>query len=94
MVSCDKSNYGCEGGYLNLAWKFLATTGIPTEECDPYYSGENGKVNTCARNCKDGSQIELVKVKKDSIAHLRSVSDIQKDIQANGPVQAAFTVYK
>jgi len=32
LVSCDTSNYGCEGGYLNLAWQYMQTTGVVSDE--------------------------------------------------------------
>ncbi|EFC46160.1 predicted protein, partial [Naegleria gruberi] len=93
MLQCDSTDYGCDGGYLNNAWAFLAGTGIPSDKCDPYTSG-NGDVGSCPTSCTDGSAIKLYKAKSSSVAQLSSIDDIQKDIQANGPVQAAFSVYQ
>ena len=31
-VSCDKGDYGCQGGYLDKAWAYAASTGLVTEE--------------------------------------------------------------
>jgi len=31
MVSCDTSDYGCQGGYLQNAWAFLEKTGVTLE---------------------------------------------------------------
>jgi C1A family cysteine protease len=39
MVSCDYNNYGCNGGYMNLAWLYLRQTGVVSEACFPYTSG-------------------------------------------------------
>jgi len=36
MVSCDKQDEGCGGGFLDLAWEFLRDTGVPAETCVPY----------------------------------------------------------
>lgn len=50
MVSCDTRNYGCDGGYLNLAWNFLVTTGIPSDACVPYTSGDGKSNGKCVVN--------------------------------------------
>ena len=42
MISCDKAEYGCEGGYLDRAHRFVQLYGIPTNECVPYTSGNTG----------------------------------------------------
>jgi len=39
LVSCDTDNYGCQGGYLNLAWDYLVNTGAVTDACEPYLAG-------------------------------------------------------
>jgi hypothetical protein len=39
MVSCDKNNFGCEGGYLDKEWDFLEKKGTVGESCWPYESG-------------------------------------------------------
>jgi C1A family cysteine protease len=60
-VSCDKNNYGCDGGYLDKQWEFLQSNGLPTEECYPYVSG-NGTTTECIENkCEDGSEWKTYK---------------------------------
>lgn len=54
MVSCDTSNSGCNGGYLDREWVFLENTGTVTDECRPYVSG-SGNVPACQSTCEDGS---------------------------------------
>ena len=93
MLQCDSTDYGCDGGYLNNAWNFLASTGIPTDSCDPYTSG-GGNVGSCPTQCNNGASIKLYKAKASSVAQLATIADIQKDLQSNGPVQAAFSVYQ
>lgn len=39
LVSCDGSEYGCGGGLMDQAFKFIEENGICTEEADPYVSG-------------------------------------------------------
>jgi hypothetical protein len=39
LVSCDGSEYGCGGGLMDQAFKFVEENGICTEDEDPYISG-------------------------------------------------------
>jgi len=38
LVSCDTSDYGCGGGYLDHAWNYLSATGAVLDTCFPYTS--------------------------------------------------------
>ena len=38
MVSCNTLNFGCSGGTMFFAWRYLVNTGVVTEECMPYTS--------------------------------------------------------
>jgi len=40
MIECDGYDLGCNGGVLMFAWYYLETTGIVTERCLPYTSGD------------------------------------------------------
>ena len=46
LVSCDHSDMGCNGGYLNKAWDFLEKNGTPKDSAYPYVSG-SGVTGTC-----------------------------------------------
>ena len=37
---------------------FLKKTGVPTEKCVSYKSGENEQTGKCPTTCDDGSKIE------------------------------------
>jgi len=91
LVSCDSSNYGCQGGYLDLAWQYMEQTGVPSDSCYPYTS-EAGDVAPCKSSCSDGSTWKVYKAK--STYSLKGVADIQTDIMTNGPVEVAFDVYQ
>jgi cathepsin B len=93
MLQCDTTDYGCDGGYLNNAWAFLAGTGVPIDSCDPYTAG-GGSVTACPTTCNNGNALKLYKAKTSTVAQLANVADTQADLQANGPVQAAFSVYQ
>eukprot|EP00768_Dysnectes_brevis_P004239 gnl/Dysnectes_brevis/302_a336_6557.p1 GENE.gnl/Dysnectes_brevis/302_a336_6557~~gnl/Dysnectes_brevis/302_a336_6557.p1 ORF type:complete len:296 (-),score=96.71 gnl/Dysnectes_brevis/302_a336_6557:60-947(-) len=92
IVSCDSHNDGCDGGNLNLVWRFLGNTGTVVDSCMPYTSGTAGVVPKCPSKCKDGSAISTTKSK--SFKNIgRNAAAIASEIYTNGPVEAAFTVY-
>ena len=93
VVSCDSSNYGCNGGYLNLAMDFLVNTGTVEDSCDPYFSGNGGDSGSCPAKCKDGSPLKFYK--GAGYKHIASdENSIMNEIYNNGPVEVAFTVYE
>lgn len=54
MVSCDPWDMGCNGGILSWAWSYISNTGVATDDCLPYVSGD-GTVPKCPKTCADGS---------------------------------------
>jgi cathepsin B len=91
MVSCDTGNYGCQGGYLNVANNFLVTHGVSTDKCTPYVSG-GGSETACSAKCADGSAKKEYKAK--SISTAAGAASIKNLIAATGPVETGFTVYE
>jgi len=54
LVSCDGSEYGCGGGLMDNAFRFVEENGVCTEEDDPYSSG-TGRAPKCTpeqRRCQ------------------------------------------
>jgi cathepsin B len=95
LVSCDKNDLGCNGGYLDRSWNYLMNTGIVTDECYPYTSG-TGVTGTCKVNgglCVDGKTTSH-KYKASTITTYATVQDIKNDIFTNGPVETGFQVYQ
>lgn len=92
MVSCDTTNMGCQGGYLDKEWYFLESTGTVTDKCWGYKSGA-GVVPSCRTTCEDGSDMKFYKSKKGSLNQLADVESIKMEIMTNGPVETGFTVY-
>lgn len=43
MVSCDWVGFGCSGGWPISSFAYLSLLGVPTEECQPYHSGQTGE---------------------------------------------------
>jgi len=97
LVSCDTNDYGCQGGYVDQSWNYARDTGIVTDACLPYTSG-NGDSGTCNidtsdQECvvADTGAIKRYQVSKH--AQLTTIDLAKADIQANGPIEAAFEVY-
>jgi cathepsin B len=91
MVSCDSSNFGCQGGYLNKANDYIVSHGVPVDSCTPYTAG-SGSAPSCKSKCADGSSMKLYKAKHVSSAG--SPTSIKNLIAAGGPVETGFTVYE
>ena len=92
MVSCDKNNFACNGGYLNYAWTYIEKNGIATDTCEPYVSG-NGSVPSCPSKCRDGSSITRYHCKSGSVKQANGAAATKDLIQDSGPVETGFTVY-
>jgi cathepsin B len=75
LVACDTSNYGCQGGYLNLAWDFLVNQGAVTMACEPYTSG-GGSVAPCLSSCVNGAPFHKYKCQPGTIVEMTNVEEI------------------
>jgi len=91
LVSCDKRDHGCGGGYLPAAWQYLTTTGIVTDACFPYSAG-GGRPAACATSCVDAES--FVRTKADHAYAIKGAANMQKDLLQNGPIQVGFIVYR
>ena len=90
MLECSRKGNGCLGSTASATWEFLAKVGAPSDECDPYTSG-GGFVGSCLSVCKDGKPLKLYRAL--SAYHVRSIRDIQVEIEKYGPVQATISLY-
>ena len=86
LVSCDNSNYGCGGGYLDLVWDYINTNGIPLETCDPYNSGDNDESGSCSANCSTFYQ-------STTPVPYNGPAAIQTGL-LTGPLETCFQVYQ
>lgn len=93
LVSCDKWNYGCNGGYLNLAWSYLTNTGVVSDDCFPY-GAYSGTAPSCQSKCSNGAAFKKYKCKSGSVVHPTTISAIKQELATNGPLEGAFTVYE
>jgi cathepsin B len=53
LVACDSIDQGCNGGYLSMAWRYLTNTGIVTDTCFPYTSGDGSVPHCLHGKCQD-----------------------------------------
>eukprot|EP00761_Pharyngomonas_kirbyi_P011061 gb/GECH01011085.1/.p1 GENE.gb/GECH01011085.1/~~gb/GECH01011085.1/.p1 ORF type:complete len:314 (+),score=44.00 gb/GECH01011085.1/:1-942(+) len=93
LISCDHRNYGCNGGIIPVAWKYLEQSGDCTDDCMPYTSG-GGTTGSCPSSCSDGSSPQNYYAKSGSSRQFSSVGAIQQEIMNHGPVEAGFQVYQ
>mmetsp|Transcript_34368 Transcript_34368/g.60236 ORF Transcript_34368/g.60236 Transcript_34368/m.60236 type:complete len:292 (-) Transcript_34368:439-1314(-) len=92
LVSCDSENYGCNGGYLDLAWEYMENPGVPADSCDAYVSGNSGSDGPCPATCADGSSPKYFKA--TNVNSYDSPTSIKTAIIQGGPIETAFTVYE
>ena len=52
LVDCDTTNYGCDGGFMAAAFKYLEKHGSISEADYPYTAG-NGQKGICQESGKD-----------------------------------------
>jgi cathepsin B len=93
LVSCDSSDYGCGGGYMENAWVYLENTGIVTDTCFPYTSGD-GTEAPCQTKCTDGSAWTKYKCQAGTRVNPQTVDEIKSELYNHGPMEGAFTVYE
>jgi len=92
LVSCDTTDLGCNGGWLNNAWEFLETTGVTSDACVPYTSG-GGSVPQCPKSCSNSLPLKTYKCISKSTVECTDKTSIQAEIYNNGPMETAFSVY-
>lgn len=99
LVSCDTTDAGCNGGWMDDAFTFAQKNGgLTTEDQYPYTSGTTGKSGTCQKsgytNVAKVAPSSYTDVATGSVTALQSAvvqQPVSIAIQAN---QAAFQSYK
>jgi len=94
LISCDTTDWACNGGYPYYAWKFLEKSGDLSDTCAPYKSGNN-VVPACSTmsKCADKSTLRRYFAKVNSTKTFSTPATIQQEILTNGPVEAGMDVY-
>ena len=89
FVNCDKTCHGCEGGLMDLAFKYAETHPVMTEEQWPYEP--HSEPFSCWLKYKSSKGVTSVKSYKDVPA---SNPDQLKAFLMNGPVSVAIEADK
>jgi len=87
ILSCDVSNNGCKGGYINTALDYIRSKGVVDEQCFPYQADSD--TVKCDKICPNPTTRERI----DGYCILFGEEDIKRDIMKNGPVVAATQVH-
>jgi hypothetical protein len=96
ILSCDKKDQCCNGGYLDKASEFMVNRGTVSLECMSYNATIHNK--TCTTKCNDPKvPFRLFRAKAweyiDSIFMFERERKILEALQ-HGPVTIGITVYK
>ena len=86
LLSCDKKNKGCLGGYLNIALNYIKENGLVSEKCFQFKG--NSKQIKCGFKCKNG-----VREKINNYCVVFGENDIKKEIIKNGPLISLMKIY-
>lgn len=86
IVDCDKTNYGCEGGYVTRVLNFGRRKGFIPEQCYPF-TGVKGE---CDEDHYDTNECRMNNLMYKIIDYCISQDElaIKKEILKNGPVIA------
>ena len=93
LTSCDRYDHGCNGGGIIEPFRWMMGTGIVTDACFPYVSGD-GHVPPCITKCQNNDPLVKYKCKSGSIVEVESISAEQKELYDHGPLDTGFNVYE
>ncbi|CAI2375009.1 unnamed protein product [Moneuplotes crassus] len=93
LVSCDYVGMGCSGGWPLSAFGYLSLMGVPSEECQPYYSGQTGSAWGCKSKCQDTNDSNKRYRCKYPWMNFTN-KGIKAEIMKNGPVETTMMVYE
>jgi len=92
-ISCDSSDWGCNGGQPKNVWKFLSDTGVSTNDCTPYVSGPGKTNGTCSSTCSSNS-MPYKKYKCEHSNFYRGFDTIKQGITQYGSVHTVMLVWQ
>jgi len=89
LVSCDRTNSGCNGGLASEALKYVMSKGLVPESCYPYV----GAQQACPTKCKDGSDWTAAHVCKAKSLTNCGTLPAMKSCLLKGPITIRMKVY-
>jgi len=95
IVSCDSSNMKCRGGLLVESWRFLENTGIVSERCFPYVSGQSGYIPACPSKCVNSlDQFYALKANYNTYRSFTTIQAIKQELYDNGPLSTGMRTFE
>ena len=87
VISCDMSNYGCNGGLLTNAASFMQDSGTYIESCFPYNPSSSDPSSTrCSKACADyRNKVKFYRI-RDYVDVAQDVNEIKAAVYQYGPV--------
>ena len=92
-ISCDHTDHGCLGGYIDRSWVYATSTGIVSDDCFPYESG-SGSVPACPFKCTGKGEWIKYQCKQDTVFNAVDNNAKMTELYNNGPIENGFAVYK
>jgi len=93
LVSCDRGNMACQGGWLDVAFNYLENSGIVSEACWPYSSSQ-GAVEACRTTCSGAGTWKKHHCNAGSTTVAIGAAAMKQDLYQNGPTEVAFQVFQ
>ena len=90
LLSCDKSNYGCAGGWPLDSVAYVQKAGLVEDVCYPY----NGRNEACPNKCKNGKDWNATHACKCTNPTSIKTFDELKTAMTNGPVVVTFEAFE
>lgn len=98
LVSCEKPDYGCEGGDASTAYAYIHENGITDETCSPYQARGWTNGNPCTdksicQTCDEFGCRIPEKFNKYSVKEYGAVKgeeNIMKEVLQRGPVACSI----
>lgn len=100
ILSCARRSRGCNGGHLDVAWRFLNKYGVVDDDCYPYNPKETQcRIHHTKDLLKAGCAPPTNVPRRDFYStgpaySLNNETDIMIEIMESGPVQATMRVYR
>jgi len=108
LVTCDQMDGGCDGGDPGSAWQY-AVSGLATDKCLPYLTGNGGLIPTCPpaqepclnfvdtpncpTQCLKGGGSIDRSHAVGNVYNVNGIDQMESELDNNGPMEVAFTVY-
>lgn len=90
-ISCNDQDIGCQFGQDFNVWHYFCNEGVVEESCFPYTS-QNGEVEKCIHECKDGKPWK--KYYSTYAEMYENIPSIMKEVRENGPVTCTYELFE